>query len=531
MYLINVETMLLEEFFGNEMPNYAILSHTWGKNNEEVHFKDMGTKDPENKAGYAKIRHLCKQAAEDGLRWAWCDTCCIDKSSSSELSESINSMFQWYQNSNVCYAYLSDVSNVQDRQNAIEQISKSRWFTRGWTLQELLAPAKVRFYDRDWIFLGDKKSLCGLLQEITKVNFGAMTWPWTLPSYSIATRMFWASSRMTTRIEDRAYCMLGILGVHMPLLYGEGENAFRRLQEELIKISDDETIFAHSGRNILARCPQEFYGGHHLTVLKKAQSAPFSITNAGLHIYLRVLNLNANLEDTSGEEVSALGILNCHHNNDVSRNGYLALPLRDTAIDRTYRRAPTSIRWVDAKVANAAEYRAIFIQLKPAQVSRLTLLGDFDRTLFSSQVVTGGSQLVYNGGKPETRIYPVPPFEYESAFYAFQRLQNVNCQPFVVATFFDLIYDRAGLLLLPNYHSLDLKNCGRPDKEATFMAWKTKGQPDSAELYVASSDVSPSEKIRAAIIRKEEMKQFVWYLQVEVLKSDSFLNKAAIVHR
>lgn len=200
-------------------------------------------------------------------------------------------MFAWYRNSEVCYEYLSDVVHTQNELHLDLQMKSSRWFTRGWTLQELLAPAEVRFYNCNWEFIGDKKSLSDLLTTITLINFGALTWPWTLPNYSIAIRMFWACERTTTRIEDRAYCMLGILGVHMPLLYGEGENAFRRLQEELIKVSDDESIFAHEGRSILALSPRDFCEGYNTTVLKKTESAPFSITNAGLQIRMRVLEI------------------------------------------------------------------------------------------------------------------------------------------------------------------------------------------------------------------------------------------------
>jgi len=109
MRLINVEVLQLEEFFGDQIPEYAILSHTWGTPKDEVNFKDMSCEKFKHKVGYQKIRYLCQQASKDGLLWAWCDTCCIDKDSSAELSEAINSMFQWYQNAKICYAYLSDV--------------------------------------------------------------------------------------------------------------------------------------------------------------------------------------------------------------------------------------------------------------------------------------------------------------------------------------------------------------------------------------------------------------------------------------
>jgi hypothetical protein len=510
MRLIRVETMVLEEFFGNRIPSYAILSHTWGQNHEEVHFGEMETTSIDQKVGYKKIRYLCQQAAKDGLRWAWCDTCCIDKSSSAELSESINSMFQWYQKANVCYAYVSDVSASGVRQSTMDQMRRSRWFTRGWTLQELLAPEKVFFYDRDWSLLGDKSSLVNYLIDITGVNFGALTWPWALPSYSIATRMSWLSSRTTTRTEDQAYCMLGILGVYMPLLYGEGQNAFRRLQEELIKISDDETIFVHSGPELLAFYPQEFSSGHDLTILKKDKSTPYSITNAGLHIHMRVLKLEVDAENTCDQEVSALGILNCHHNNDTSRNRYLALPLKITGIDSTYRRAPSPLQWVDVDRATSVEYQTIFIQLQAVQISRITLLEDYDLSQYSSQAHPSGSSCVHNQSKREVRIYPRSPFEYEAVLHTFQPNEENESQPFGVVTFFELVNDRAGVFVLPS-HSYNRQTL---DVGATYSTWKSQGRPTFGELYISGS----GKTIKVTVIQKEQMKQFVWILRVEEVK-------------
>jgi hypothetical protein len=514
MRLINVETLLLEEFFGDQIPSYAILSHTWGRNHEEVHLREMETASASHKIGYEKIQYLCQQAAKDGLHWAWCDTCCIDKSSSAELSESINSMFQWYHSANICYAYLSDVSGAEGDQNIINRLGRSRWFKRGWTLQELLAPERVNFYDRNWNFLGDKNSLVRCLGDITKINFGALNWPWTLPSYSIATRMFWASSRTTTRTEDQAYCMLGILGVHMPLLYGEGQNSFRRLQEELIKISDDETLFAHSGPNILARSPQEFSSGQNLTILKRNISAPYSITNAGLRIHMRVLDLEADAGSTHDQQISALGILNCHDNTDKSRNGYLGLPLEITGMDRTYRRAVSSPLWVDANRATAAEYRTIFIQLKPVQVSRITLLEEYDLSQYSSQALPLKSSVVYNKQKREVRIYPTPPFEYEAVLHMFHKIQKAECQPFCVITFFELVNGRAGVSILPS-SSYNPNDCQNLDLDGTFRTWKNQGRPNVGALYIPSPEAGSGAGTKVMVIQKEQMKQFVWFLRVE----------------
>lgn len=134
MRLLNSTTLELAEFMGDDVPPYAILSHTWGK--DEVTLRDI--QDPTKRkddSRFAKIRACCKQAAEvDKLDWVWIDTCCIDKTSSAELSEAINSMFVWYKEASVCYAYLSDVPPL-DPFLDVAEFSRSRWFTRGWTLQ------------------------------------------------------------------------------------------------------------------------------------------------------------------------------------------------------------------------------------------------------------------------------------------------------------------------------------------------------------------------------------------------------------
>ncbi|OIW27820.1 hypothetical protein CONLIGDRAFT_551906, partial [Coniochaeta ligniaria NRRL 30616] len=174
-------------------------------------------------------------AFRDGLAYVWIDTICIDKSSSAELSEAINSMFKWYRNAAICYAYLSDVPQVR--------LEYSRWFTRGWTLQEMIAPQELRFYDANWDALGTKSDLLDRLCDITGVDTTALRGG-NLRFFSVARKMSWASRRQTTREEDIAYCLLGIFDISMPLLYGEGSKAFIRLQEQIIKEYDDESLFA-----------------------------------------------------------------------------------------------------------------------------------------------------------------------------------------------------------------------------------------------------------------------------------------------
>ncbi|KAI4276457.1 MAG: hypothetical protein LQ337_002473 [Flavoplaca oasis] len=242
MWLINAHTWKLEEVWSEDVKDYAILSHRWQE--EEVSFKDMqNTAMASQKQGFSKIKSSCDLALHNGYDYVWVDTCCINKESSAELSEAINSMFWWYQRAAVCYAYLSDVDSNVNGLSLEYQLQQSQWFTRGWTLQELLAPNDVVFYDCTWLPLGTKRTLSEVIQRRTRIHERALHGE-PLETYSIAQRMSWASHRVTTRSEDIAYCLLGIFDVHMPMLYGERTKAFLRLEEEIIKQSDDHSIFA-----------------------------------------------------------------------------------------------------------------------------------------------------------------------------------------------------------------------------------------------------------------------------------------------
>jgi hypothetical protein len=226
-----------------DIPLYAILSHTWGDDEEEVTFKDLTEGSGKTKSGYRKIQFCGEQAASDSLEHFWVDTCCIDKSNNAELSEAIISMFRWYRNATKCYVYLADVSiSSQDLTNQSFQsweqaFRKSRWFTRGWTLQELIAPPLVEFFSVECKLLGDKKSLERQVHEVTGIAIQALQGS-PLSRFSVTERRSWAKSRETKREEDKAYSLLGIFNVNMPPLYGEGiDSAFRRLQEEIDKHS------------------------------------------------------------------------------------------------------------------------------------------------------------------------------------------------------------------------------------------------------------------------------------------------------
>ncbi|KAI8633845.1 heterokaryon incompatibility protein-domain-containing protein [Xylariaceae sp. FL1651] len=246
MWLLNACSWEMKEFISHKQtPPYAILSHTWGDG--EVSFRDWNTERwpvVQGKEGFRKIDYCCQQAASDGLEWVWIDTCCIDKSSSAELSEAINSMFRWYSSATICYAYLYDVPQLSQLAEIESAIRTSYWVTRGWTLQELIAPCNVVFYSNDWHALGTRSELSASLASITRIDEAYLTGR-NLEQASIAQRMSWAARRTTSREEDQAYCLLGIFNVHMPLIYGEGPRAFRRLQEILVlEYPEDHTLFA-----------------------------------------------------------------------------------------------------------------------------------------------------------------------------------------------------------------------------------------------------------------------------------------------
>ncbi|KAJ3569247.1 hypothetical protein NPX13_g6148 [Xylaria arbuscula] len=263
MHLLNVDTRRLEEFWGDRTPPYAILSHTWGE--EEVSFQDLDDPKHKEKLGYAKIEGCCQQAIRDGLNFIWVDTCCIDKRSSAELSEAINSMFRWYGEAQVCYVYLEDVPLEENVCAPNSAFCRSRWFTRGWTLQELIAPVELKFFDKTWgmIFVVNKckktengSYLSGdisgtrvaAVARITGIESWHSYWSLThdicndLRGVPLATKLSWISKRSTRRVEDMAYSLLGLLEVSMPLLYGEGDGAFIRLQEEFLKKYFDPSI-------------------------------------------------------------------------------------------------------------------------------------------------------------------------------------------------------------------------------------------------------------------------------------------------
>ncbi|PIL27106.1 hypothetical protein GSI_10246 [Ganoderma sinense ZZ0214-1] len=231
---------------------YAILSHVWDK--KEQTFQDIQAlrikcaEDGTNPRDLVcdKVREFCIIAERGGHEWGWADMCCIDKTSSTELSEAIVSMYRYYSLADVCYAYLRDVptASEDDLRASESALRASRWHKRGWTLQELIAPSFVVFLSNTWEILGSKAGLADLLEEITRVPDAVLRLDKKPSAHCVAARMSWAADRETTRPEDEAYCLMGIFGIFMPPLYGEGRNAFLRLQEEIMRKMDDPSIFA-----------------------------------------------------------------------------------------------------------------------------------------------------------------------------------------------------------------------------------------------------------------------------------------------
>jgi hypothetical protein len=342
MRLINTTTHDFEEFVGSQIPPYAILSHTW--RNDELTFSIWADRERRleyvGTQGYIKIQEACKVAANQPnwpLSYIWIDTVCINKESSAELSEAINSMFAWYQKAHTCYAWLDDITHDPATHPDPEALGRARWFSRGWTLQELLAPESVVFFDSKWTLIGPKKLLAPKLSAVTGINVDYLTDPDLIFTAPVARRMSWAANRTTSREEDMAYCLLGIFQINMPLIYGEGKRAFVRLQEEIISHTNDHSIFCWSWNagsraddypgwyGCLAPAPSAFRdskefeedrGQARINAREEPDHANYQLTNNGLRINLLVLECMQpdfkvvvfNVRDTQCHKPSLLGV-------------------------------------------------------------------------------------------------------------------------------------------------------------------------------------------------------------------------------
>ncbi|KAE9969571.1 hypothetical protein BLS_005313 [Venturia inaequalis] len=400
MRLLNSTSLCFKEFLtATDRPAYAILSHTWG--DEEITFEDVkrGESHYKKKQGYSKLEGCCRKAREDGYEWVWIDTCCIDKSNSVELSEAINSMYLWYKISSVCYVYLSDVPTI-------DSFSSSKWFTRGWTLQETIAPDYLEFYSKDWHALGTKRSLHRIISVITGIP-EAVLGGGSHDSCSVAQKMSWASNRTTTKPEDMAYCLMGIFHVNMPMLYGEGgSGAFHRLQHGIMGTTEDHTLFTWRPRDdapvnvgFLANSPRAFLP--QLEPVHPTDSAresePPSSTSRGLRIQLPLL---PELDKPSTMEIDSMhrAVLNVKHTL-TGKRAYVRL-----AKDRgkaNYRRVDDNIGFVHLEDHETVPLSTIYVNHMSADL----------REDVSSQIAMA-SQLVISVNSNTVKLVDCLVYDY-----------------------------------------------------------------------------------------------------------------------
>ncbi|KAK4554956.1 hypothetical protein LTR86_008104 [Recurvomyces mirabilis] len=327
MRLINIDTLAFEEYYEGQIPSYAILSHRWAHG--EIMFSDFRKARRKDSSGYWKvirlidatrryntwIRDLAEEVESQNsfvasgpilmIQHVWIDTCCIDKRSSADLSEAINSMFRWYANASICFVHLHDLqtSNSTPTQPSYQQLARSVWFGRGWTLQELLAPQRILFCNADWQFAyhkcnGDE---CDQLPRTAHINQELADatgiqcrslYRLNLDSLSAAQIFSWGSRRQTTRIEDLSYCLLGLLQVNMPLLYGEGPRAFLRLQQEVLRTKKDETIFVHTDSRLLGGHPLSYARSTDVLCLLPSRSEPLTISQNTLQLTAQAMSIS-----------------------------------------------------------------------------------------------------------------------------------------------------------------------------------------------------------------------------------------------
>ncbi|KAH7405784.1 heterokaryon incompatibility protein-domain-containing protein [Phaeosphaeria sp. MPI-PUGE-AT-0046c] len=429
MKLINCTTLELEtedNWLSRRRPPYAILSHTWNPDGGEVTYQDyVQGRDHSQHKNWAKIDRAVAitRTSPERLNHIWIDTCCINKESSSELTESINSMFAWYAQAVVCYAQIADfdcgsrrndesavrheMGSVDLDENAAYKLGQCRWFYRGWTLQELISPTRIEFFDSNWWHFGSRDSLAYLISMITGIDQDILARTnkegrvenaqQALRRMTVAKKMSWAEARQTSRLEDQAYSLLGIFEVNMPMLYGEGESAFVRLQEEILKESNDMTLFAwtlsgddslpsptYSG--ILARSPRDFARAGQLIASKAAKFNPdYAITNKGVRISTRLRKI--------GSTSDVFLDLNCHYANDTERHG-LGISLRYQGAGRYIRTQPSRLissatgAWVPeriifmAKTADGVDAQPSVLESQSKQSFSFTFKGKeyYDRT-------------------------------------------------------------------------------------------------------------------------------------------------------
>lgn len=355
--------LVLERFIGAKVPRYAILSHTWGK--DEVLFEHIKADTARERKAFPKVRSAALQARLDRYRYIWVDTCCINSDSSAELQEAINSMYKWYAKAEVCYAYLVDVENLRD-------FESSRWFTRGWTLQELLAPMEMTFYQKKWHCLGDREDLARSITKCTGIGSDFLCGSPPLRAAPVSMRMSWMAKRDTTREEDIAYCLLGLFDINMTMLYGEGgRKAFIRLQEEIMKNCDDDTLFAWTARQdrgsdgLLADSPRMFRKARHFAPAREPSVhgwAPRHKTSAWVTVELRLVPHN--MDRSHIEDHCFKAVLECRTTKHVDNLERVAIYLRQRGPSRYIRIKTDEVATVHKDEVARWPFQKIFV---PAQ--------------------------------------------------------------------------------------------------------------------------------------------------------------------
>lgn len=575
MRLLSTTTLTLSSFLvpASQLPPYAILSHTWYPLPEdEVTFQDLSflpRDELEKKKGWTKIKQTCQRAKKSGIKWAWVDTCCIDKTSSAELTEAINSMWGWYRGATVCFAWLEDLepvpkpvgnesghgqgkghgqnsngqngsghgknghghgqntrssnshiqtgekeewwedggsnvgsnagSNVSattasasgtgsttsshtqtgrmDHLSHAEKVARfktCRWFTRGWTLQELIAPSRMGFYNSKWEFVGEKSALKHVLAEITQISESVLENSAMLPTIPVAQRMSWASSRVTTRPEDMAYCLLGIFDVQIPLLYGEGEKAFIRLQEEIVKETNDFSLFAwrtgegpgtqqhqkHWG--IFAPSPKEFATcGDIVNWGNPLYNAECLITSKGLRITPAPGDgLRSGSDGVNGTYILDLG---CYRRNDKSKA--IGVFLQQHGSDLYCRVMPKSLpSWSTGPGVPQPQLTKsrVFYITKTVSLVASTMLGSSHRWAFNlSQVFKAMAEIKFR--PQQSQFQPEESWDGERMLFLSQGSRNFQC----CATFVTTRRDGLGALRILVWCQLHLVHGGEGEAQAS----------------------------------------------------------------
>ncbi|THV00724.1 HET-domain-containing protein [Dendrothele bispora CBS 962.96] len=253
---IDTHTLNLVELDDTTVLSYAILSHRWLHGEEVVNHEYLHPFGKTlSKSGYQKIQAVCRQARQDNLRYVWVDTCCIEQGNHNDVAANITSMYAYYQNAEVCYAYLVDVPQTR------RFPEDSRWFGRGWTLQELLAPRTVIFFDKNWVRIGDKQSLQQDISRRTAIPPGVLSGEQSISDVNVLDRMSWAFWRTTTRPQDGAYCLQGLLGVSIEPDYCEDMiGTFNRLGKAVFDAHPELKEKLGVGDDLFHRSNENFYG-------------------------------------------------------------------------------------------------------------------------------------------------------------------------------------------------------------------------------------------------------------------------------